>query len=77
MVRSAGTNACYVERKCAGTKVQSQSGQMIINIEWGNFAAPSLPMLDADRKIDHGSVNPGAGVARSAQTQRATCPAQQ
>lgn len=33
---------------------------MIINIEWGNFAAPSLPMLEADGVIDHASVNPGA-----------------
>lgn len=60
VILGTGTNACYVERKCAGTKVDSQSGEMIVNTEWGNFAAPSLPMLDADRIIDHGSVNPGA-----------------
>lgn len=59
VILGTGTNACYIEGACAGTKVASSSGQMVINIEWGNFAAASLPVLEADRKIDRESVNPG------------------
>lgn len=32
---------------------------MIINIEWGDFTAASLPVLEVDRAIDRASVNPG------------------
>jgi hexokinase len=32
---------------------------MIINSEWGGFAAPSLPRLAADAAVDAASVNPG------------------
>jgi len=57
-----GTNACYVERADAVQKWEEplpKSGEMVINMEWGNFRSPFLPRTFADEIVDKDSVNPG------------------
>nr|AAQ72423.1 hexokinase PpHxk1 [Physcomitrium patens]AAQ72424.1 hexokinase PpHxk1 [Physcomitrium patens] len=57
-----GTNACYVERADAVHKWDEplpKSGEMVINMEWGNFRSPYLPRTFADETVDKDSVNPG------------------
>lgn len=57
-----GTNACYVERADSVQKWADplpKSGQMVINMEWGNFHSPFLPRTFADDIVDKDSVNPG------------------
>ncbi|KAG0570355.1 hypothetical protein KC19_6G156200 [Ceratodon purpureus] len=57
-----GTNACYVERADAVQKWEDplpKSGEMVINMEWGNFRSHLLPRTFADEEVDRESVNPG------------------
>ncbi|KAG0588574.1 hypothetical protein KC19_2G253500 [Ceratodon purpureus] len=57
-----GTNACYVERADTVQKWEHplpKSGEMVINMEWGNFRSPLLPRTFADEIVDRNSVNPG------------------
>ncbi|KAG0614092.1 hypothetical protein M758_6G150700 [Ceratodon purpureus] len=61
-ILGTGTNACYVERADAVKKWKEplpKSGEMVINLEWGNFRSPWLPRTFADEEVDNESVNPG------------------
>ncbi len=61
VIVGTGTNACYVE-KAANIKSLKRflrtSGNMIVNIEWGNFNA--IKTTSFDRELDEKSGNPGA-----------------
>eukprot|EP00245_Coleochaete_scutata_P008341 TRINITY_DN251_c0_g1_i1.p1 TRINITY_DN251_c0_g1~~TRINITY_DN251_c0_g1_i1.p1 ORF type:complete len:514 (-),score=77.54 TRINITY_DN251_c0_g1_i1:368-1909(-) len=62
VILGTGTNACYVEqikniKKWAGPP--SESLTMVINMEWGNFWCPQLPICPIDEAIDKESTNPG------------------
>ena len=57
-----GTNAAYVEavdRVPKWADAPTGASQVVINIEWGNLSAPSLPRLAADDSLDAQSPNPG------------------
>ncbi|KAI3894533.1 hypothetical protein MKX03_027563 [Papaver bracteatum] len=64
VILGTGTNACYVERMDAISKLQCQgdqvpiSGSTIINTEWGAFSK-GLPLTDFDEDMDDASINPG------------------
>nr|PNR28815.1 hypothetical protein PHYPA_027507 [Physcomitrium patens] len=58
MILGTGTNACYVEHDLP-SHVQSGSGEMIINMEWGGFWSSHLPRTFADEQLDKESLNPG------------------
>jgi hexokinase len=60
VILGTGTNACYSEkisniRKWRGSR--TTSGEMIVNIEWGNFNR--LKRTKYDRALDRASDNPG------------------
>jgi hexokinase len=62
LILGTGSNACYVEDvhdipKWTGGPVES--GEMVINMEWGDFYSAHLPITDIDRELDEVSVNPG------------------
>ena len=59
VIIGTGTNACYPEKIFNITKWQGRprSGEMIINIEWGNFN--KLKRTVYDRRLDKASDNPG------------------
>mmetsp|Transcript_48610 Transcript_48610/g.155560 ORF Transcript_48610/g.155560 Transcript_48610/m.155560 type:complete len:253 (+) Transcript_48610:278-1036(+) len=62
VILATGSNACYVERVDRIAKWEKplpSSNQMVINIEWGDFASASLPRTEADVAVDEMSVNPG------------------
>ena len=61
VILGTGTNACYVARTADITKesVPSRTGDMVINIEWGNFFDEVLPTLRADDWLDMDSTNFG------------------
>ncbi|CAK9871045.1 unnamed protein product [Sphagnum jensenii] len=62
VILGTGTNACYVEQADAVPKWKGPipaSGQMVINLEWGNFRSPYLPRTFADEEVDRDSINPG------------------
>eukprot|EP00270_Netrium_digitus_P002012 TRINITY_DN1225_c0_g1_i2.p1 TRINITY_DN1225_c0_g1~~TRINITY_DN1225_c0_g1_i2.p1 ORF type:complete len:524 (-),score=132.79 TRINITY_DN1225_c0_g1_i2:401-1972(-) len=62
VILGTGTNACYVEKVDAIPKLNgltTPSGQMVINMEWGNFWTSDLPWTHADELLDEGSLNPG------------------
>ncbi|URD80889.1 Hexokinase [Musa troglodytarum] len=55
-----GTNACYIERSDAIIKYQgllTDSGFMIVNMEWGNFWSSHLPRTSYDIALDDESPN--------------------
>jgi hypothetical protein len=57
-----GTNAAYMEAVDRVPKwgdAPPGASQVVINIEWGNLSAPSLPRLAADEALDAQSPNPG------------------
>ncbi|XP_068658964.1 hexokinase-3-like [Aristolochia californica] len=61
VIIGTGTNACYVERtdtivKCQG--LLTNSGRMVINMEWGNFWSSHLPRTTYDIELDGESPNP-------------------
>ncbi|MDD5135884.1 MAG: hypothetical protein PHX20_02680 [Candidatus Omnitrophica bacterium] len=60
VIIGTGSNACYPE-KLSGIKKWhgpgNRSGQMVINIEWGNFN--KLAVTSYDRQLDRNSNNPG------------------
>ncbi|CAN6444157.1 unnamed protein product [Victoria cruziana] len=61
IIIGTGTNACYVERTDAITKCQgllSNSGSMVVNVEWGNFWSSHLPRTSYDKALDDESPNP-------------------
>ncbi|KAK0595609.1 hypothetical protein LWI29_008336 [Acer saccharum] len=62
VILGTGTNAAYVERAQAIPKwhgLPSKSGEMVINMEWGNFRSSHLPLTEYDHALDADSLNPG------------------
>ncbi|KAJ0864805.1 putative hexokinase [Helianthus annuus] len=62
VILGTGTNAAYVERANAIPKWQGllpKSGEMVINMEWGNFRSSHLPLTEYDEGLDGDSLNPG------------------
>ncbi|XP_072959147.1 hexokinase-2-like [Typha angustifolia] len=62
VILGTGTNAAYVERAHAIPKwhgLLPKSGEMVINMEWGNFKSSHLPMTEYDQALDLESLNPG------------------
>ncbi|KAL8102483.1 hexokinase-2-like [Apium graveolens] len=62
VILGTGTNAAYVERAQAIPKwhgLLPKSGEMVINMEWGNFRASHLPLTEYDHALDVESLNPG------------------
>ncbi|KAJ8492489.1 hypothetical protein OPV22_014210 [Ensete ventricosum] len=62
VILGTGTNAAYVERADAIKKWQGPlpgSGEIVINMEWGNFSSSHLPMTEYDNALDVESLNPG------------------
>ncbi|XP_043723303.1 hexokinase-3-like isoform X1 [Telopea speciosissima] len=61
VIIGTGTNACYVERTDAIIKCQgllTNSGGMVVNMEWGNFWSSHLPRTSYDMDLDADSPNP-------------------
>ncbi|KAF6160169.1 hypothetical protein GIB67_016605 [Kingdonia uniflora] len=61
VIIGTGTNACYVERTDAIIKCQgllTNSGGMVVNMEWGNFWSSHLPRTSYDVDLDAESPNP-------------------
>ncbi|CAN4094429.1 unnamed protein product [Withania somnifera] len=62
VILGTGTNAAYVERAHAIPKwhgLLPKSGEMVINMEWGNFRSSYLPVTEYDQSLDVESLNPG------------------
>uniref|UniRef100_A0A0E0JII4 Phosphotransferase n=1 Tax=Oryza punctata TaxID=4537 RepID=A0A0E0JII4_ORYPU len=62
VILGTGTNAAYVEQANAipkWTGLLPRSGNMVINMEWGNFKSERLPRSDYDSALDFESLNPG------------------
>ncbi|KAI3981623.1 hypothetical protein MKX01_007543 [Papaver californicum] len=63
VILGTGTDACYVERMDAISKLSQGdqlpiSGSTIINTEWGAFSK-GLPLTEFDKDMDNASINPG------------------
>ncbi|XP_071733492.1 hexokinase-1-like [Rutidosis leptorrhynchoides] len=62
VILGTGSNAAYVERAQAIPKWHGphpKSGEMVINMEWGNFRSSHLPLTEYDNALDAESLNPG------------------
>ncbi|KAK9066098.1 hypothetical protein SSX86_015500 [Deinandra increscens subsp. villosa] len=62
VIMGTGSNAAYVERAQAIPKWHGphpKSGEMVINMEWGNFRSSHLPITEYDNTLDADSLNPG------------------
>ncbi|KAI3447043.1 hypothetical protein Pfo_003708 [Paulownia fortunei] len=62
VILGTGTNAAYVERAHAIPKGQGplpKTGEMVINMEWGNFRSSHLPLTEYDQSLDAESLNYG------------------
>ncbi|PNX55686.1 hexokinase-1-like protein, partial [Trifolium pratense] len=62
VILGTGTNAAYIEHVNAIPKWQGlppKSGEMVINMEWGNFYCSYLPLTEYDHALDVASLNPG------------------
>ncbi|KAI3525012.1 hypothetical protein L1887_03683 [Cichorium endivia] len=62
VILGTGSNAAYVERSQAIPKWHGptpKSGEMVINMEWGNFRSSLLPLTEYDHALDVESLNPG------------------
>ncbi|KAJ4767957.1 Hexokinase [Rhynchospora pubera] len=62
VILGTGTNAAYVEKANNIPKwhgLLPKSGEMVINMEWGNFKSSNLPITEFDRALDEESLNPG------------------
>ncbi|KAD6795142.1 hypothetical protein E3N88_06038 [Mikania micrantha] len=62
LILGTGSNAAYVERANAIPKWQGlppKSGEMVINMEWGNFRSSHLPLTDYDEILDSETLNAG------------------
>ncbi|XP_039066604.1 hexokinase-1-like [Hibiscus syriacus] len=62
VILGTGSNAAYVERADAILKWHGplpRSGEMVINMEWGNFKSAHLPLSEYDLELDAESLNPG------------------
>ncbi|KAH6561170.1 hypothetical protein BASA50_003838 [Batrachochytrium salamandrivorans] len=61
VIFGTGTNAAYVEKLSEIGKWNgpaSQTGEMIVNTEWGAFNSPCLPVSKYDRMVDAHTNNP-------------------
>ncbi|KAL4589223.1 hypothetical protein LXL04_002128 [Taraxacum kok-saghyz] len=61
VILGTGSNAAYVERAQAIPKWHGphpKSGEMVINMEWGNFRSSQLPLTEYDIALDAESLNP-------------------
>ncbi|RLN21929.1 hexokinase-3 [Panicum miliaceum] len=68
VIIGAGTNACYIERSDAIIKCQgllTNSGGMVVNMEWGNFWSSHLPRTPYDISLDDETQNRNDQVALS------------
>ncbi|WJX30222.1 hexokinase A [Trifolium repens] len=62
VILGTGTNAAYIEHVNAIPKwhgLPPKSGEMVINMEWGNFYCSYLPLTEYDHALDVASLNPG------------------
>ncbi|KAL6627283.1 hypothetical protein ACP70R_031009 [Stipagrostis hirtigluma subsp. patula] len=62
VIFGTGTNAAYVEKAYSIPKWEGElpnSGDMVINMEWGNFYSSHLPVTEYDQELDKESLNPG------------------
>ncbi|GAB4842311.1 hexokinase A [Ancistrocladus abbreviatus] len=62
VILGTGTNAAYVEHAQAIPKWHGpppRSGEMVINMEWGNFHTAHLPLTEYDHALDFESLNRG------------------
>ncbi|XP_043720272.1 hexokinase-1-like [Telopea speciosissima] len=62
VILGTGTNAAYVERAQAIPKWHGplpKSGEMVINMEWGNFRSSHIPITEYDHALDADTLNPG------------------
>ncbi|VVA99738.1 unnamed protein product [Arabis nemorensis] len=62
VILGTGTNAAYVEHAHAIPKwhgLLPKSGEMVINMEWGNFRSSHLSLTEFDHTLDFESLNPG------------------
>ncbi|XP_047327406.1 hexokinase-1-like [Impatiens glandulifera] len=62
VILGTGTNAAYVEKVTEINKWEGlppTSGEMVINMEWGNFHSEHLPLTEYDSALDNESLNPG------------------
>ncbi|KAG8077870.1 hypothetical protein GUJ93_ZPchr0007g5898 [Zizania palustris] len=62
VILGTGTNAAYVEHANAIPKWSGplpRSGNMVINMEWGNFKSEILPHSEYDSALDFECLNPG------------------
>ncbi|KAE8705168.1 Hexokinase-1 [Hibiscus syriacus] len=62
VILGTGSNAAYVEHANAIPKWHGplpRSGEMVINMEWGNFKSAHLPLSEYDLEMDAESLNPG------------------
>ncbi|VAH79585.1 unnamed protein product [Triticum turgidum subsp. durum] len=62
VILGTGTNAAYIEHGDAIPKWHAplpKSGDMVINMEWGNFKSAHLPLTEFDQALDAESLNPG------------------
>eukprot|EP00475_Leptophrys_vorax_P013026 TRINITY_DN1941_c2_g2_i1.p1 TRINITY_DN1941_c2_g2~~TRINITY_DN1941_c2_g2_i1.p1 ORF type:complete len:364 (-),score=7.94 TRINITY_DN1941_c2_g2_i1:137-1228(-) len=60
VILGTGTNACYEEMTERSWRVQGDvSPRMVINMEWGNFWSPHLPITPYDDRLDSNSHNCG------------------
>ncbi|KAL4560009.1 hypothetical protein LXL04_032157 [Taraxacum kok-saghyz] len=62
VILGTGSNAAYVERAQAIPKWHGphpKSGEMVINMEWGNFRSSHLPITEYDTALDAESLYPG------------------
>lgn len=65
VILGTGTNAAYIEHGDAIPKWHAplpKSGDMVINMEWGNFKSAHLPLTEFDQALDAESLNPGEQV---------------
>ncbi len=58
VILGTGTNACYLEKLSNITKIKNANGEMIVNMEWGNFN--KFARTSYDENLDKASSNPGA-----------------
>ncbi|CAL8467150.1 g6686 [Coccomyxa elongata] len=62
VILGTGTNACYAEQTAKIRTLPKDSrfrAQMVVNTEWGNFWAPTLPITQVDRELDETTPNAG------------------
>ncbi|XP_062231257.1 hexokinase-10-like isoform X1 [Phragmites australis] len=60
VIIGAGINASYIERSVAITKccgLLTNSGDMVVNVEWGSFRPPQIPLTPYDICFNDGTHN--------------------